>query len=53
VSVEAKPDRAATSVLDYPWVAFLDNKAEHFMVDAAAINLREDGGHGLAYPMPL
>lgn len=48
VSVEAKPDRTATPVLDFPWAAFPDSEAERFMVDAAAIKAREDGGNDLA-----
>lgn len=48
VSVEAKPDRTATPVLNYPWAAFPDSEAERFMVDAAAIEAREGSGDNLA-----
>lgn len=48
VSVEAKPERTAAPVLDFPWTAFPDSEVERFMVDAAAIKVREDSGHGLA-----
>ena len=44
ISVEAMPDQTASPVLDFPWVAFPNSKAERFMVDAADIMVRENDG---------